>query len=294
MNTIVKKTLLAPRIKLLEFRNPNIARKALPGQFVLVQIGETGERFPLTISGANPAEGTLKIVFNEVGKSSGILGALNAGDDIPNVAGPLGNPSEIADFGTVLCVGGGVMIGPLTWEAAALKKAGNRLIVVIGARNKDLLIFRDEMKSLSDSLFVSTDDGSEGYSGLDFIRGIIENEKIDRVLGMSVATITLKTLCDITRPFNIRTMVSLSPIMLDGTGMCGACRVSVGGETRFACVDGPEFDGHQVDWDLLESRKRAYSHEERISALLGGQPCLNAPPSSPSSLHSSPLTGEAR
>jgi ferredoxin/flavodoxin---NADP+ reductase len=273
MNRIVNKTEPASRIKILEFQNQNIANKAKPGQFILIQIGETGERFPITISNTNPAKGTVKIVFNEVGTSSMKLGALNEGEDIQNIAGPLGNPTEIAKFGTVLCVAGGVMIGPMTWEVAALKQAGNKVLTVIGARNKDLLIFKDEMKMLDSSLYISTDDGSEGYTGLGFIRGIIEKEKIDRVLVMSVATVTLETICDITRPYNIKTVVSLSPIMLDGTGMCGACRVLVGGETKFACVDGPEFDGHLVDWDLLESRKRAYSHEERISALLGEHVC---------------------
>jgi ferredoxin/flavodoxin---NADP+ reductase len=273
MNRIVNKTEPASRIKILEFQNQNIANKAKPGQFILIQIGETGERFPITISTTNPAKGTVKIVFNEVGKSSMKLGALNEGEEIQNIAGPLGNSTEILKFGTVLCVAGGVMIGPMTWEVAALKQAGNKVINVIGARNKDLLIFKDEMKMLDSSLYISTDDGSEGYTGLGFIKEIIEKEKIDRVLGMSVATVTLKTICDITRPYNIKTVVSLSPIMLDGTGMCGACRVLVGGETKFACVDGPEFDGHLVDWDLLESRKRAYSHEERISALLGEHVC---------------------
>jgi ferredoxin/flavodoxin---NADP+ reductase len=276
MNRITRKMELASRILLFEFQNQNIANKAKPGQFVLIQMGETGERFPITISGTNPARGTVKIVFNAVGKSSTILGALLEGEEIQNIAGPLGNPTEIARFGTVLCVAGGVMTGPMVWEIAALKQAGNSVITVVGARNKDLVIFKGEMNSISDSLYISTDDGSDGYTGLDFIKDIIGKQKIDRVLGMSVATVTLKTLCDITRPFNIKTIVSLSPVMLDATGMCGACRVSVGGETKFACVDGPEFDGHLVDWDLLELRKRAYSHEERISALMGATICRHA------------------
>jgi len=276
MNKIITKTELAPKIKLFEFENSNMANKAKPGQFVLIQMAETGERFPITISGTDPAKGTVKIVFNEVGKSSKKLGALNEGQEIQNVAGPLGNPTEITKFGTVLCVAGGVMIGPMTWIVAALKQAGNKVITVMGARNKELLILKDEMKTLNSSLYISTDDGSEGYTGLKVIKEIIEKEKIDRVLGMSVATVTLKTICDITRPYKIKTIVSLSPIMLDATGMCGACRVSVGGETKFACVDGPEFDGHLVDWDLLELRKRAYSHEERISALMDEHICQHA------------------
>ena len=268
MNEIVVKKELAPKIKVIEFVNHNIARKTKPGQFVVVQLGTKGERFPITISGANPDKGTVKLIFNEVGKSSQKLGALNEGEVIDNVAGPLGNPTEIKKFGTVLCFGGGVMVGPMVYEATAFKEAGNRIIVVIGARNKDLLILKNEMNAVSDDLHLSTDDGSEGNKELDFLRTVFEKETVDRVIAMSVATITLRTLSELTKPYGIKTIVSLAPIMLDGTGMCGCCRVSVGSETKFACSDGPEFDGHLVDWDLLESRKRVYSHEERLSALI--------------------------
>jgi len=267
MNEILVKKELAPKIKVMEFVNHDIARKAKPGQFVVVQMGTKGERFPITVSGTNPDKGTVKLVFNEVGRSSQKLGALNKGEVIDNVAGPLGNATEIERFGTVLCFGGGIMAGTMVYEATAFKKAGNRIIAVIGARNKELLIFKNEMKAVSDDFYVSTDDGSEGNTGLDFLRTIFEREKVDRVIAMSVATVTLRTLCELTKPYGIKTIVSLAPIMLDGTGMCGVCRVSVGGETRFTCSDGPEFDGHLVDWDLLESRKRVYSHEERLSAL---------------------------
>jgi len=267
MNEILVKKELAPKIKVMEFVNHDIARKAKPGQFVVVQMGTKGERFPITVSGTNPDKGTVKLVFNEVGRSSQKLGALNKGEVIDNVAGPLGNATEIERFGTVLCFGGGIMAGTMVYEATAFKKAGNRIIAVIGARNKELLIFKNEMKAVSDDFYVSTDDGSEGNTGLDFLRTIFKREKVDRVIAMSVATVTLRTLCELTKPYGIKTIVSLAPIMLDGTGMCGVCRVSVGGETRFTCSDGPEFDGHLVDWDLLESRKRVYSHEERLSAL---------------------------
>jgi ferredoxin--NADP+ reductase len=267
MNEIVVKKELAPKIKVIEFVNHNIARKAKPGQFVVVQMGTKGERFPITISGTDPKKGTVKLTFNEVGRSSQKLGALSKGEVIDNVAGPLGNPTEIKKFGTVLCFGGGVMVGPMVYEATAFKEAGNRIIAVIGARNKELLILKNEMKALSDDFYVSTDNGSEGHTGLDFLRTIFEKQKVDRVIAMSVATVTLRTLSELTKPYGIKTIVSLAPIMLDGTGMCGCCRVSVGGETKFACSDGPEFDGHLVDWDLLESRKRVYSHEERLSAL---------------------------
>jgi len=268
MNDIVMKKELATKIKAIEFVNHDIARKAKPGQFVVVQMGTKGERFPITIGGTNREKGTVKLIFNEVGKSAQKLGALNEGEVVDNVAGPLGTPTDIEKFGTVLCFGGGVMVGPMVYEAGAFKEAGNRIIAVIGARNRELLILKNEMKALSDDLYISTDDGSEGNQGLDFLRKVFEKEKVDRVVGMSVATITLRTLSELTKPYGIKTIVSLTPIMLDGTGMCGCCRVSVGGETKFACSDGPEFDGHLVDWDLLESRKRVYSHEERLSALI--------------------------
>ena len=268
MNEIVAKKELATKIKAIEFVNHGIARKAKPGQFVVVQMGTKGERFPITIGGTNRDKGMVKLIFNEVGKSAQKLGSLNEGEVIDNVAGPLGTPTDIEKFGTVLCFGGGVMVGPMIYEAGAFKEAGNRIIAVIGARNRELLILKNEMKALSDDLYISTDDGSEGNQGLDFLRKVFEKEKVDRVVGMSVATVTLRTLSELTKPYGIKTIVSLTPIMLDGTGMCGCCRVSVGGETKFACSDGPEFDGHLVDWDLLESRKRVYSHEERLSALI--------------------------
>jgi ferredoxin--NADP+ reductase len=267
MNEIVVEKELAPKIKVIEFVNHNIARKTKPGQFVVVQMGTKGERFPITVSGTDPDKGTVKLTFNEVGRSSQKLGALNKGEVIDNVAGPLGNPTEIKKFGTVLCFGGGVMSGPISYEIAAFKEAGNKVIAAIGARNKDLLILRSEIQALSHEFYISTDDGSEGYEGLDFLRRIFEKEKVDRVIAMSVATVTLRTISELTKAYGIKTIVSLAPIMLDGTGMCGVCRVSVGGETKFTCSDGPEFDGHLVDWDLLESRKRIYSHEERLSAL---------------------------
>jgi ferredoxin--NADP+ reductase len=279
MNEIVVKKELAPKIKVIEFVNPDIARKAKPGQFVVVQMGAKGERFPITIGGADPGKSTVKLIFNEVGKSAQKLGALNEGGVIDNVAGPLGNPTEIGKFGTVMCFGGGVMAGPMVYEAGAFKEAGNKIIAVIGARNRELLILKNEMKAVSDDFYVSTDDGSEGSKGLDFLRTVFEKEKVDRVIGMSVATVTLRALSELTKPYGIKTIVSLTPIMLDGTGMCGCCRVSAGGETKFACSDGPEFDGHLVDWDLLESRKRVYSHEERLSALIDEEGRKDSSPS---------------
>jgi ferredoxin--NADP+ reductase len=233
----------------------------------MVRVNETGERFPITIANADNEKGTIRIVFNEVGKSSKQLGNLNEGEHILNLVGPLGKPSLIENYGTVLCLGGGVMIPSLHFVAQALREAGCEIIGVIGARNKDLLIFKDEMKEVSHEFYTTTDDGSEGHEGLDFIKEILENKKIDRVVAMSVAEVTLETISKITKPYGIKTMVMLSSIMVDGTGMCGCCRVSIGEDTKFACVDGPEFDGHKVDWDLLASRKRMYLPEERLSAL---------------------------
>jgi ferredoxin--NADP+ reductase len=267
MYKIVIRKDLAPKIKLFDVYAPGVAAKAKPGQFVILHIDENGERFPLTIAGADTSKGTIRIVFNEVGKSTKQLGTLNEGDNILDLVGPLGNPTEIDKFGNVLCVGGGVMIGPLYFVASALRQAGNKLFTVIGARIKDLLIFEEEMKAISDEFYIATDDGSDGYKGLDFINEILSEKNISRAVTMgSVAT--MKAVSEITKPYGIKTMATLTPIMVDGTGMCGCCRVSVGGETKFACVDGPEFDAHQVDWGLLISRQRIYLPEERMSSLM--------------------------
>jgi len=273
MYKIVAKQELAPKIKQFEVSAPDIAAKANPGQFVILRVCETGERIPITLVDSNTKKGTITLVFNEVGKTTKQLGLLNQGDCIPNIAGPLGNPSEIQRFGTVLCVGGGVMIAPLLFQVSALRKAGNKLITVIGARIKDLLIFEKEMKELSDEFYVATDDGSKGYKGLDFLKDMLSSRKIDRIIAMG-PVVMLKTVSEMTKPLGIKTIVTLTPIMVDGMGMCGACRVSVAGQTKFACVDGPEFDGHQVDFDQLIKRQKMYLPEERLSALfherLGG------------------------
>jgi len=273
MHKIILKRELAPKIKLFKVSAPDIAAKSSPGQFVILRVCETGERIPITLVDSDPKEGSITLVLNEVGKTTKQLGLLNRGDYIPNIAGPLGNPSEIHRFGTVLCVGGGVMIAPLLFQISALRKAGNKLVTVIGARIKELLIFEKETKELSDEFYVATDDGSKGYKGLDFLKDILGKQRIDRVIAMG-PVVMLKTVSDMTKPLGIKTIVTLTPIMVDGMGMCGACRVSVAGETKFACIDGPEFDGHQVDFDQLIKRQRLYLPEERLSALfherLGG------------------------
>jgi ferredoxin--NADP+ reductase len=264
---IVVKQEIAPKIKLFEVYAPEIAEKAKPGQFLILMAEEKGERIPLTIAGYNAAKGTVTFVFNEVGKTTKQLGCLNKGDIVPNMAGPLGNPSEIRKFGRVLCVGGGVMIAPMYLQVQALRASGNEVVTVIGARIKDLLIFENEMKKASHDLYVATDDGSKGFKGLEFLKDLLKTKKFDRAVVMG-PVVMIKTVSEITRPFGIPTVVTLTPIMIDGMGMCGVCRVTVGGETKFACIDGPEFNGHMVDFDQLIRRQRMYLPEERLSSLL--------------------------
>ena len=275
MYKIVKVVELAPKIKLFEVYAPQIAEKARPGQFIIVIIDEKGERVPLTIAGYDADKGTITFVFNEVGKTTKQLGLLKEGDSISNITGPLGNPSEIRSFGKVLCVAGGVMIAPMLLQVKALREAGNTVVTVLGARIKELLFFKEEMKSLSHRFYVATDDGSEGYQGMDFLKDILANERFDRCIAMGPVPM-LKAVCDLTKPYKIPTVVTLMPIMVDGMGMCGVCRVNVGGQMKFGCVDGPEFDGHLVDFDGLIKRQRMFLPEERLSALLwelGGCGC---------------------
>jgi ferredoxin--NADP+ reductase len=276
MYKILAKKELAPKIKLFEVSAPEIAQKVKPGQFIILIIGKTGERIPLTIAGYDRKKGTIIFAFNEVGKTTKQLGLMNENDYIETITGPLGNPSEIRNFGNVLCVGGGVMIAPMLLQIQVLKEAGNKVTTVIGARIKDLLFFEDKMKTLSDRLYVTTDDGSKGYKGLDFLGNILEKEKFDHCVAMG-PVIMMKKVCEKTKPFGIQTIVTLTPIMVDGMGMCGVCRVTVAGKMKFACVDGPEFDGHSVDFDGLIKRQRLFLPEERLSSLLweklGGCKC---------------------
>lgn len=266
MNKILVKKELAAKIKLFEIHAPEIAAKAKPGHFVVLRISERGERFPLTIAGGDASRGIITFVFNEVGKSTKELGCFSEGDEILDVVGPLGNPCEIDSFGNVLCIGGGVFAAPLHFVASALHRIGNKVITVIGARISDLLIFEDELKSVSHEFHISTDDGSRGHKGLTFVKEILDQNSIGRAIAMGPVAM-LKAVSEITKPYGIKTMVTLTPLMVDATGMCGCCRVSVGGETKFACVDGPEFDGHHVDWELLTSRMRTYLTDERMASL---------------------------
>ncbi len=266
---------LAPKIKLFEVYAPEMAEKAKPGQFIIVIVDEKGERIPLTIAEYDAKRGTLTFAFNEVGKSTKQLGLLKEGECVWNITGPLGNPSEIKNFGRVLCVAGGVMIAPMLLQVKALREAGSTVVTVMGARTKDLLFFENEMKASSHEFHVATDDGSKGYMGLDFLKEILAKEKFDRCVAMG-PVVMMQNVCEITKPFGIPTVVTLMPIMVDGMGMCGVCRVTVGGKMMFGCVDGPEFDGHQVDFDGLIKRQRIFLPEERLSSLLwelGGCKC---------------------
>jgi ferredoxin/flavodoxin---NADP+ reductase len=264
---IVVKEDLAPVTKLFEVKAPAVAKKAKAGQFVIVRIDEVGERIPLTIADYDRERGTITLVVQEVGKTTMQMGAMQAGDHFATVTGPLGIPSETENFGTVLCVGGGVGIAPIYPIARDLKEAGNTVLSIIGARNKDLLFWEEKMRSVSDELIVCTDDGSYGRKALVTIplKEILESERpVDHIWAIGPA-IMMKFCALTTQPFGAPTIVSLNSIMVDGTGMCGACRVEVGGQTRFVCVDGPEFDGHQVDWDQLLARQRIYPEQEKMA-----------------------------
>ncbi|MCW3982448.1 MAG: sulfide/dihydroorotate dehydrogenase-like FAD/NAD-binding protein [Candidatus Bathyarchaeota archaeon] len=276
MYKIVSKTELVPKIKLFEVEAPEIAAKARPGQFLIVIHGEKGERIPLTICGYDTKKGTISFAFHEVGKTTKDLGKLSVGEEIDNVTGPLGNPSEIKKFGKVLCVGGSVMIAPLLLQSKAMKEAGNSVTTVLGARSEPFIMLEEEAKKYSDEVIIATDDGSKGYKGLDFLKELLKKEKFDRCVVMG-PVILMKDVSEITKPYNIPTMVTLTPIMIDGMGMCGVCRVTVGGKMLFGCVDGAEFDGHQVDFDELIMRQRTMLPEERLSSVLaeisGGCKC---------------------
>ena len=267
---------LAPKIQLFEVEAPDVAAKSQAGQFLIVINGKTGERIPLTISGFDAAKGTVSFAFHEVGKTTKTLGLLNQGDCIDNVTGPLGNPSEIKNYGRVLCVGGSVMIAPLLLQVKAMKAAGNKVTTVLGARTKEFIMMENEAKAVSDKVYVATDDGTKGFKGLDFLKDLLKKEKFDRCVVMG-PVIMMKDVSEITKPYNIPTVVTLTPIMIDGMGMCGVCRVTVDGKMLFGCVDGPEFDGHKTDFDGLILRQRTMLPEERLSSVLwemrGGCKC---------------------
>jgi len=267
--TIRDKRKLVPNIHLIEVEAPAVAKKAQPGQFVIVTIDEKGERIPLTIADWDREGGLITIIFMEVGTTTERLATFQAGDSLYSLVGPLGIPTHIEKFGTVVCVAGGFAIATIVPIARAMKKAGNKVISIMGFRTKDLVFWEEKLGSVSDELIITTDDGSYKRKGLvtEPLKEILQDGGISRVIAIG-PTIMMK-FCSLTsKPFGIKTIVSLNPIMVDGTGMCGCCRVIVGNETKFACVDGPDFDGHEVDWDLLINRQRTYLKEEKQSLEL--------------------------
>jgi len=269
---------LAPVTKLLKVEAPEVARKAKAGQFVIVRVDERGERIPLTIADFDRGSGEITLVFQEVGKTTKQLGTFGVGDELASLTGPLGRPTEIEKYGTVVCVGGGVGIAPIYPIARDLREAGNTVISIIGARNQGLLFWEDKMRSVSDELIVCTDDGSYARKALvtEPLKELLSSgRKVDVIWAIGPA-IMMKFCALTTEPFGVKTIVSLNSIMVDGTGMCGACRVEVGGKTRFVCVDGPEFDGHQVDWNLLLERQRIYlDQEKRALELFATSQCAS-------------------
>jgi len=268
INRIVQARELAPKTMLFEVESPHIAERGRAGQFIILRVSDEGERIPLTIANRDVEKGTITIVSQEVGKTTRDLNALKVGDALHDLAGPLGKPTDIPDGGkTVVCVGGGIGNAVVWPQATALKEAGNKVITILGAREKQLLILEDEIRATSDELIITTDDGSYGRQGLvtEALKDLLDgDEKVDEVICIG-PVIMMKFVCKTTEPYGVPTQASLNPIMVDGTGMCGACRVTVGGKTKFACVDGPEFDGHQTDFDELMIRLAYYRDEEQAS-----------------------------
>jgi len=270
MNEIVRKEEMAKgSIYRFDVNAPEIARKILPGQFVILRVVDGGERIPLTVADKDPSRGTISIIFQVVGKTTALLRSLEVGDNIKDLAGPLGKESEIKRFGTVVVIGGGTGTAILHHITKALKGAGNEIIGIVGARSKDILIMEKEMKALCDRLIITTDDGSHGMRGFvtDALRQVLDERKDIALVHAIGPIVMMKNVCRMTKEYGIRTMVSLNPIMIDGTGMCGGCRVKIDGKMKFCCCDGPEFDGHLVDFENLELRNSMYMKEERESLL---------------------------
>ncbi len=251
-----------------------IAQKAKPGQFVILRVNETGERIPLTMADTDPDKGTITLIYQVVGKTTSLMKTLEVGDSLLDIAGPLGMPTHIENVGTVVCIGGGTGVAVLHPITRGFKQVGAKVHGIIGARTKELLIMEDEMKAASTDFQVCTDDGTCGYHGFgtDLLKKILDTEKVDLVVGIGPVPM-MKFVCSVTKDYDVKTMVSLNAVMVDGTGMCGCCRVSVGGETKFACVDGPEFDGHKVNFDELTQRLNGYMGQEKQSMDIFEKKC---------------------
>jgi len=266
MYRIIAKEKLAADIFLMGVKAPEVARKARAGQFIIIRVDEQGERIPLTLADWDAEKGSVTFVFMAVGTTTRKLALLEAGDSLANLAGPLGRPTEVEKFGTVVCVAGGYAVATIAPIARAMREMGNKVISIMGFRTRELVFWEERLRRVSHELIVTTDDGSYKRKGLvtEPLKELLLKGGVDRVIAIG-PTLMMKSCSLTTKPFGVKTIVSLNPIMVDGTGMCGCCRVSVGGETKFACVDGPEFDGHEVDWDLLVNRQRAYLEEEKES-----------------------------
>jgi len=266
-NEIIFKKEIAPGVKTIKVRAPLIAKKTKSGQFVILRVSEDGERIPLTLIDWDPKEGTITLVFKEVGASTRELGRLEVGDVIHDLVGPLGKPSEIALYGKVCIIGRGVAIAAAYERAKKLKEVGNNITTIISARTSKFLIYKEEFEKLSDSFYIVTDDGSEGIKGYagDVLKKLLEsNERFDLVYAVGAATL-MKNISDITRPYKIKTIVSLNSLMIDGTGMCGCCRVTIDGKPKFVCIDGPDFDAHLVDFEEFKARIHMYDEEEKAA-----------------------------
>lgn len=272
MNKIISAQFIGPDIKRFEIEAPRIAQKRKAGQFVILRVHENGERIPLTIADADVNKGTITIIVQGIGKTTKALNQLESGDSIKDLVGPLGKPSEIENFGTAVCIGGGVGTAIAYPTAKALKKAGNQVISIIGGRTKEHVILENEMKSVADEVYATTDDGSYGYHGFvtDQLQELMDaGQTIDFVLAIGPIPM-MKAVSDLTKKYEIKTVVSLNPIMVDGTGMCGGCRAIVDDETVFVCVDGPEFDAHKVDFDILAQRNKTYHWQEHKALETSG------------------------
>ena len=268
MFKVVEKEQLHPLIAKLVIEAPLIAERRKAGQFIILRVNETGERIPITIADSDPKKGTITIYVQELGKTSGLVNSLMAGDYMSDILGPLGKPTHIMKHGTVVIMGGGVGTAEALPIAKAYKDAGNEVIAIVGAREEGLLVGLDEMEANTDRLIICTDDGSKGMKGFvtQALKQLVEDDKKEINFVMAVGPLPMmKAVSNMTKEYGIKTEISLNSIMIDGTGMCGGCRVSVGGETRFVCVDGPEFDAHDVDFDVLQQRQSAYLNEEKES-----------------------------
>lgn len=266
MHQIISNELISPNTAKMVVSAPYVAQHRKAGQFIILRVNETGERIPLTIADSNANDGTITLFYQIVGKTTTLMSKLTDKDALQDVAGPLGHPTEVRAYGTVVCVGGGIGVAPIFPIATAMKNAGNRVINIIGARTQHLLILEKEISGIGDEIIVCTDDGTYGRKAFvtQALQEVIEREPVHIVVAVGPVPM-MKAVCNLTRSFTIHTMVSLNPVMVDGTGMCGGCRVSVDGQTKFTCVDGPEFDGHKVDFDELMTRLSSYREQEQES-----------------------------